>query len=58
MRKFKSSSKNNSSRKKYTIRKDNVIFEKILKDEAGNKNIIRIINDKNAPFLKQEIIKK
>ena len=58
MRKFKSSSKNNSSKKKYTIRNDknsNIIFESILKDEEGNKNIFRIIKDKSAPFLRQEI---
>lgn len=50
MRKYKSSNKNNSSNKKYTINtKSNVIFE----DRHINKNdgaIFRVIKDKNAPF--------
>jgi len=58
MKKFKSSSKNNSSKKNVQIKNDKnskVILERSLKDEYGNKNIFRIIKDKNAPFIKQEI---
>ena len=37
--------------------KSNVILERTVKDEEGNKNTFRIILDPNAPFIKQEIKK-
>lgn len=48
MKKFKSSSKNNSSKVKYTIRKDNVILE----DKSSPNVNIKMIFDKNQPFYK------
>ena len=55
MRKFKSSSKSNSSRSSKKINKD-IFLQKTLKDEFGNKNtVILKWGDGKGNFLKQEI---
>lgn len=54
MKRTKSSTKNNSSKTKYTIKKNNVIFE----DKSSPNVIFRLINDKNEPMYKHEIPKE
>ena len=57
MRQYKSSSKNNSSKKKYTVNtKSNVIFEetKVFPFRGSDfKSTIKIISDPNEPFIKE-----
>ena len=48
MRKFKSSSKSNSSRKKYVIKKNNILFE----DKTSPNATFKIIVDEKEPFYK------
>lgn len=58
MKKFKSSSKNNSSKVKYTIRKDNVIMEDkhIIKIKGEDYKInVKFISDPKEPFYKHTI---
>ena len=62
MKKFKSSSKNNSSKKNVQIKNDKnskVILERSKYfPEYDIKNTFKIINDPNKPFIQMEMKKK
>lgn len=61
MKRTKSSTKNNSSKTKYTIRKDNVIFEdtETFKFRGADfTSKIKIISDPKEPFIKETIKEK
>lgn len=58
MKKQYHSQKSKQTNKKVKFKfdpKDNTVFESIITSPKGNKNIFKIINDKNAPILQQEI---
>ena len=57
MKRFKSSKKNNSSKTKYTIRKDNVIFED-THTHVNHTTKFKLIFDSKEPTYKYEYKEK
>jgi len=58
MKKQYHSQKSKQTNKKFKFKfdpKDNTVFESTITSPKGNKNVFKIINDKNAPDFQQRI---